>query len=140
MGNGVGQQTGIVKKRNRIMLMDADIELRLKQELKRTPTAETSSMLPAINNAKGRIADGEMQPARLKTTTWAASRSQKAQPPMHELMILSKTICFSVSGVVSRMGQVWASFSEVMLAAAEVAVRNKLKKKNTEMKAMCVSL
>jgi hypothetical protein len=129
VGNGKGQQTGAVKPRNRIRFIGADNELRLKQELKKTPTAETNSMLLTINNAKGKIAVGGIQPARLKTMTWAASKSQKAQPPRHEPMILPKTICFSVSGVVSRMGQVWASFSEVMLVAAEVAVRNKPKKK-----------
>ena len=58
---------------------------------------------------------------------------------MHEPMILPKAICFSVKGVVSRMGHVWASFSEVILVAAEEAVRNKQKKKKTKMKTMCVS-
>jgi len=40
--------------------MDADVELRLKQELKKTPTAETSSMLLATNRAKGKMAAGGM--------------------------------------------------------------------------------
>ena len=128
-GNGKGQQTGTVKPRNMIRFTDADIELRLKQELKKTPTAETNSVLLAINNAKGRIAAGGIQPARLNAATWIASRSQKAQPSRHEPTILPKTICFSVSGEVSSMGQVRASFSEVMLVAAEVAVRSKPKKK-----------
>ena len=58
VGKGEGQQTGAVKKINRIRLTDAEVELRLKQELKTTPTAETSSALLAINNSKGKIAVG----------------------------------------------------------------------------------
>ena len=60
VGKGEGQQTGTVNKRNRIRLIDADIELRLKQELKKTPTAETSSALLMNNNAKGKMAAGGM--------------------------------------------------------------------------------
>ena len=55
---GKGQQTGAVKPRNKIRFTDADIELRLKQELKKTPTAETNNVLLAINNTKGRMAAG----------------------------------------------------------------------------------
>jgi hypothetical protein len=129
LGKGEGQQTGAVKPRKRMRLMDADIELRLKQELKNTPTAETNNMLLTANNAKGNTAAGGTMPARLNTMIWTTSRIQKAQPPRHEPMILSKTIFFSVSGVVSSIGQVWASFSEVMPVAAEEAVRSKPKKK-----------
>ena len=68
MGNGEGQQTGAVKPRNKIRFMDADIELRLKQELKKTPIVETKSMLLTINNPKGKIAVGGMQPAIPNTT------------------------------------------------------------------------
>ena len=67
-GKGTGQQTGAVKPRNKIRFTDADIELRLKQELKKTPTAETNGALLTINNAKGRIAAGGILPAKLKTT------------------------------------------------------------------------
>ena len=67
MGNGEGQQTGAVKPRNKIRFMDADIELRLKQELKKTPIVETKSMLLTINNAKGKTAAGGIQPAKLNT-------------------------------------------------------------------------
>ena len=67
VGNGEGQQTGAVKPRNKIRFTDADIELRLKQELKKTPTAETNSVLLTINNAKGRIAVSGILPARLNT-------------------------------------------------------------------------
>ena len=128
-GIGIGQQIGAVKPRNKIRFMDADIELRLKQELKKTPTAETNNMLLMINNAKGRMAAGGMQPTILNTTTWAASRSQKAHPPKHEPMILPRTILLSVREVVSRMGQVWASFSDVMLVDADEAVLSRPKKK-----------
>jgi hypothetical protein len=68
LGNGEGQQTGAVKPRNKIRFTDADIELRLKQELKKTPTAETKNMLLIINKLKGKIAAGGMQPARPNTT------------------------------------------------------------------------
>jgi hypothetical protein len=57
-GRGIGQQIGTVKPRKRIRFMDADIELRLKQELKNTPIEETNNILLTINNAKGGIADG----------------------------------------------------------------------------------
>ena len=60
VGKGEGQQTGIVKKINRIRLTEAEVELRLKQELKKTPMAETRSALLTINNAKGKMAAGEM--------------------------------------------------------------------------------
>lgn len=49
--------------------MDADAELRLKQELKKTPTAEIRSALLTTNRAKGKMAAGGMQRARLNTTT-----------------------------------------------------------------------
>jgi hypothetical protein len=67
VGNGEGQQTGAVKLKNKIRFMVADIELRLKQELKNTPTAETNSILLTINNAKGKIAAGGTTPVRLNT-------------------------------------------------------------------------
>jgi len=66
---GKGEQNGTVKKRKSIMFMDADVELRLKQELKKTPTAETRSALLATNRTKGKMAAGGMQPARLNTMT-----------------------------------------------------------------------
>jgi len=69
VGNGEGQQTGAVKPKNKIMFMAADVELRLKQELKKTPTAETNSMLLTINNVKGKIADSGIKPAKLNTKT-----------------------------------------------------------------------
>ena len=69
VGNGEGQQNGAVKPRNKIRFMDADIEFRLKQELKKTPMVETNSVLLIINNAKGKIAADEIGPARLNTKT-----------------------------------------------------------------------
>jgi len=69
VGKGEGQQIGVVKPRNKMRFIDADIELRLKQELKKTPTAETNSILLTINNAKGKIAAGGIRPAKLNTTT-----------------------------------------------------------------------
>ena len=53
MKTGKGQQTGTVKQKNRIRLIAADVELRLKHELKKTPTAETSSALLMKSNIKG---------------------------------------------------------------------------------------
>jgi hypothetical protein len=67
VGNGEGQQTGAVKPRNKTRFMDADIELRLKHELKKTPIVETNSVLLTINNAKGKRVAGGMQPAKLNT-------------------------------------------------------------------------
>ena len=69
VGKGEGQQIGVVKPRNKMRFIDADIELRLKQELRKTPKAETNSMLLTINNNKGKIAVGEIGPARLNTMT-----------------------------------------------------------------------
>ena len=53
VGNGEGQQTGAVKPKNKIRFMVAEIELRLKQELKKTPMVETNSMLLIINKLNG---------------------------------------------------------------------------------------
>ena len=53
---GKGQQTGTVKQKKKIRFTDAEDELRLKQELKKTPTAETNSALLTTNKVQGTIA------------------------------------------------------------------------------------
>ena len=53
---GKGQQTGNAKKKNKIRFIADDIELRLKHELKKTPTDEISSALLITSSIKGMIA------------------------------------------------------------------------------------
>ena len=53
---GRGQQTGIVKQKNKIKLIADDVELRLKDELKKTPMEEIRSALLTTRSVKGRKA------------------------------------------------------------------------------------
>ena len=66
---GRGQQKGTVKTMNRIKFIAAAGDVRLKQELKKTPTAETSRALLKTSSAKGKIAAGWIQRAKLNTIT-----------------------------------------------------------------------
>ena len=53
MKMGKGQQTGIVKQKNKIRFTADDIELRLKHELRKTPMEDISSALLTTNSIKG---------------------------------------------------------------------------------------
>jgi hypothetical protein len=66
---GRGQQKGTVKTMNRTKFIAAAGDVRLKQELKKTPTAETSTALLKTSRANGKIAAGWIQPAKLNTIT-----------------------------------------------------------------------
>ena len=69
VGKGDGQQTGTVKQRKMITFTDADVELRLKHELKKTPTAETRIALLTTSRTRGKMALAGMQPAKPNTAT-----------------------------------------------------------------------
>ena len=64
----VGQQTGIVKQKNKIKLIADDVELRLKDELKKTPMEEISNALLTTRSIKGMKAARGILPVILNTT------------------------------------------------------------------------
>lgn len=137
-GSGFKQHTGTMQTKNTIMFITAAMEVFLQQELMKTPSDDAVRALSMKSTASGINANGWMHRKTVKTSRWPAIRSQKGQAFMTDAIILPLAMSLLSSEVERSIGQVRASFSEVMLEADITAVLKRAKNKYTSMKATCI--